>query len=584
MSTSKSTTNEDVGVLGNTGNANVYDPERALLQSQIAQELNGPGALTGADVLNTGYGTQNNPYVPGADPKWMRSWSLSNPSGPNFTNPNGTTPNTTGPPGGNGTNPTSPTDPTGGGNGPGSPKIESAPAAPATGGGSLQDQINQFAQQRNLTPTQLSGMDFSNTAGPIGMTQDQANQMATRDYYANQISAAQGNKNEATTGGGSVSPWAYSGPNFTGGQQSPGFYSGSWSQAAQDPHGFFGDTNFQSDPAAYAKSQGYNIAAPTQQQLSSLQQGWNIAQGSPYTANSQAAPAATPPSATPTPQGSSTGGNMASSVPGGGAAPLPQGYSYDQSGNIVGPNGQILYSAGGGQPTTQSPPVSGDQAPGGAGPTGGFNPTESTNQTGEGTGTVPNDPNAYIGAPGPKGELGAAGPYRYDQWGGYGAPYQWGQGGITGNANAALGNAYAGYNQMYQNPISQQTRDAMTQETMNAANAQTAGAGEQIMRNAAATGNSAGEAAAMAQLGRDRAGIGEQAARQNVIAQDTLANQRQQAALQGMTGIGAGQQQAGSALMGLQANLSGGPVGSDQSLLTSTKLRQDTEGGAFSIA
>lgn len=178
---------------------------------------------------------------------------------------------------------------------------------------------------------------------------------------------------------------------------------------------------------------------------------------------------------------------------------------------------------------------------------------------------------------------GGRNPYSNPQVVPRGEQYSWGAGGAAGNRQEASGHAFYGLSDIANNPISQGTRNAMTQEALNAANAKTAGAGEQIQRGAAATGNQAGMAAAMAQLGRDRAGIGEQAGRENVIAQDTMATGRRMGALSGLSGLAGQQSQDYNAAMASRGQLAGQSVGQASDLASQGKFRKNTTGSGLFI-
>jgi hypothetical protein len=556
MSATKSSTGENVGVSGTTGSTNIYDPERAALQSQIAQELNGPGSVTGSNALDTGYGTTLDPYIPGSangslsNPRWGRSVPASGVWGygglpPGSTVPPGTgtpPPGTGTPPPGTGTPPpgtgTPPpgtgTPPPGTGTSP--PGIGTPggpPGAPTAIGLSTPAAGGPYSLS---SQDQLAAPQGAPSAQSTPMSAAQAQQFATEQWYTDQIGQ---NMGVATLNPGQTPTAA----NYPLALATPEWNGLGWYQPATGEH-TLPDSNQLSNPAQWAANLGYTGAAPTQAQLAPLIQNYESLSGTATPQQMQAAqefysglPASAPQNqAAANPYSLSTQNTPAASYSGS-PYTLSTGTTPSTTGTGGSPGQMPIIPAGTG---TTLPP---------AGP--------------------------YIGGL----PSTAAGPYTADP----GSAYAWGSGGLTGNANQALGSAYTGYEQMYQNPISQQTQQAMTQETMNAANAQTAGAQEQIQRNAAATGNTAGEAAAMAQLGRDRAGIGEQAARQNVIAQDTLANQRQQAALSGISGIGTQEQGAANTLMGLQSNLSGGPVGTQQKLTTSTNLQNDTSGGGVTL-
>jgi hypothetical protein len=100
-------------------------------------------------------------------------------------------------------------------------------------------------------------------------------------------------------------------------------------------------------------------------------------------------------------------------------------------------------------------------------------------------------------------------------------------------------------------------RSAMAQEGQNAARAGFAGAGGQIMRHAATTGNSAGVNAGLAELGRAQAGAFGQQARQNAIDQAKESQRQREWATQGMGTLYGGESSFLSNLLGQQGNVQG---------------------------
>ena len=103
----------------------------------------------------------------------------------------------------------------------------------------------------------------------------------------------------------------------------------------------------------------------------------------------------------------------------------------------------------------------------------------------------------------------------------------------------------------------QATRNAMATEGANAARATYAGAQGQIARRSAATGNSAGAVAGIAELGRAQAGTMGQQARQNQIDQFKESQRQREWATQGLGALYGGESSYLSNLFGQSGNLQG---------------------------
>lgn len=115
------------------------------------------------------------------------------------------------------------------------------------------------------------------------------------------------------------------------------------------------------------------------------------------------------------------------------------------------------------------------------------------------------------------------------------------------------------------------TRSAMTIEGQNAARAATAGARGQIARRSAATGNSAGATAGLAELGRAEAGVLGQQARRNVMDQFAEAERQREWATQGVAQLYGTEGSFLANLFGTRAGLAGRVRG------TSTRSRTRTD-------
>ncbi len=139
---------------------------------------------------------------------------------------------------------------------------------------------------------------------------------------------------------------------------------------------------------------------------------------------------------------------------------------------------------------------------------------------------------------------------------------EWGKGGASGNRGLSSRQLYGAYGGlMTSQGYSDAEKNAMTQEGMNAARAQYAGAGGLLARRAAATGNTAGYAAGVSSLGRAEAGTYGQQARQNIIDFAKEKQRRRELGLQGMGGLYTGETNYLSGLMGQRAGLSSSPIG-----------------------
>jgi hypothetical protein len=115
---------------------------------------------------------------------------------------------------------------------------------------------------------------------------------------------------------------------------------------------------------------------------------------------------------------------------------------------------------------------------------------------------------------------------------------------------------------MLANPgIPERVKNEIKDQALQTANSSYAGAGEAIQRNAAATGNNAGSAAALAQLGRDQAGTLSDINRQNDIAFQQEAQRQKETALSGLSNLYGQQSSNYNTLAGILGGISSQPVG-----------------------
>ncbi len=139
---------------------------------------------------------------------------------------------------------------------------------------------------------------------------------------------------------------------------------------------------------------------------------------------------------------------------------------------------------------------------------------------------------------------------------------EWGKGGASGNRALSSGQLYGAFGGLMRSPgYSDVEKNAMTQEGMNAARSQYAGAQGLLARRAAATGNTAGYAAGVSALGRSEADTYGRQARQNIIDFAKEKQRRRELGLQGMGGLYTGETNYLSGLMGQRAGLSSSPIG-----------------------
>lgn len=288
------------------------------------------------------------------------------------------------------------------------------------------------------------------------------------------------------------------------------------------------------------------------------------------TTTSNGAPATTDPNARTTPLGSmgarttgnvsdsgtvTAGGNAGGTLPpGGGTTTIPGGY--------VNPN-----AGGGTNPGYTAPPPVPSAGGGGdpGSPGGGGNAAPPPTY----------DPYSLTEA-GPPTSVDAHGNPVYEP-----GVNAWNAGGASGNRELAGGQAFSGFSQMANHGgYDDATKNAITQEGMNAAKSTYSGAASRIGMNSAATGNSAGMAAAMSQLGRDEANTLGQQGRQNQI---DFANEKQkqkQAGLTGLAGLNSNESNYMMGLFGQRAGLSSKPTES----LNTTNGTGNYSGGNYGIS
>jgi hypothetical protein len=218
------------------------------------------------------------------------------------------------------------------------------------------------------------------------------------------------------------------------------------------------------------------------------------------------------------------------------------------------------YGGGGGQQTGGYGPIGNDDPNAGAG--GGWRPG--------GGGAAPGGGYEFGGGGGGQG------------YGGYSAmgPYQFGSQGATGDMNATGGAAYGGYNSLarqYGRLGSQGVTGAERANLMSASNeaiqSNANAYRDQIMNRAAASGNTAGTAGALARLGASSGQALVGADRQNQIAIMQENQRRKEAGLAGQMGAAQGQAGLYGTGAGYTANLLAG-----RARLASLKKEGYTEG------
>ena len=138
----------------------------------------------------------------------------------------------------------------------------------------------------------------------------------------------------------------------------------------------------------------------------------------------------------------------------------------------------------------------------------------------------------------------------------------WGTGGASGNRQLTGQQLYNTFSGALQHPeLPADVQNAMEQEGMNAARANFAGQSGQLARHVAATGNNAGYAAGLSQIGRNQAGALGQQARQNKIDEENLKRQRENWAAQGLGSLYTGESNYNQGILGGLANLLKMPSG-----------------------
>ncbi len=136
----------------------------------------------------------------------------------------------------------------------------------------------------------------------------------------------------------------------------------------------------------------------------------------------------------------------------------------------------------------------------------------------------------------------------------------WGQGGASGNRQLAGGNAYDTYMNMKTNPgLSDPTKSAIIQDSVNSARAGFQGAGEQIKRHAAATGGTGGTDAALANVGAHEAAAGSNAVRSSRMGFEDFARQDRNAGAAGLSNLYGGETSFMNSLLGGRADLAAKP-------------------------
>lgn len=205
-------------------------------------------------------------------------------------------------------------------------------------------------------------------------------------------------------------------------------------------------------------------------------------------------------------------------------------------------------------PTTTGPPPEGVVYPGGP----------------PGPGIPPREPPTTIGPRGGPPTVGPRGGPTEGHWqpSVIGPPpdlstiTKWNEGGASGNRQLSGGLLFDSYgNLMNSQGYSDTEKGAIMQEGMNAARAQTAGAQGQIARRAAATGNTAGNAAGIAALSRTEGANLASQARQNTIDFAKEKQRRRELGLQGMGGLYTGESNYLTGLMGQRGQLAAAPIG-----------------------
>lgn len=592
-----------------------YDPDRAYMQNLMAREMYGPQGRTGWQAGSPdstyyiyGPGAPGHSGGPGSPPPNLggpgdtggdsgggdnnrgrflyNRTATTTPAGytaPNTTTPpNTTTNNTTPPP------PTRVVGPRGSGDGSGGPQQMSRTAqtstAQTTGGFSGLSNVSPEAQALMRSQGVEPRGQGNYAAGPGGRTfqggthtssgfdpnPDANHGQSGYEAWMRGIEADQSNRSNSPFDVGGAHTGGLSGTEMSG--STPGVAS---AQGAQAQRGAMAQQGFTQDGAGRWRNQatgevvdasGNSIAGTSSYAGggSNMPSGFGVTQADYQAAlNSAAAGGPTSNTSNRSTQNRTTQTSSAQDSPVYTSAMPGYGIRQSQLTNTAEPDPDNLIPRETPiPPTNMVPPprvvppreVPPNQPPGSGGPPG---PVPVPPAVEPGSPDMPWTPYS-VTEPGPPTEFDPA----------TGLPVKpapasnaWNQGGASGNRQLAGGQAFGAYSDMVnRGGYDAATQSAIQQNGFGATRAAFAGLGDRLGRNVAATGNNAGYAAAMSQMGRDQAGALGNQGRQNTIdfAKEKI-RQKEQGA-QGLSSLNTNEGNYMLGLTGQRAALSSTPL------------------------